>query len=92
MNQASSRIKDDRRIALMMISPALIGLLLFVILPFAIAILISFTNFRLGSPLPIEFLGFEQYRRIWLDPSFRRALLNNGLFALVVVPVQTDRY
>jgi multiple sugar transport system permease protein len=89
MNQAPSRIKDDRRIALIMISPALIGLLLFVILPFAIAILISFTNFRLGSPLPIEFLGFEQYRRIWLDPSFRRALLNNGLFALVVVPVQT---
>jgi multiple sugar transport system permease protein len=89
VNQISSRIKDDRRIALIMISPALIGLMLFVILPFAIAVLISFTNFRLGSPLPIEFLGFEQYRRIWLDPSFRRALLNNGLFALVVVPVQT---
>jgi multiple sugar transport system permease protein len=89
MNPVSSRIKDDRHIALIMISPALIGLLLFVILPFTIAIIISFTNFRLGSPLPIEFLGFEQYRRIWLDPSFRRALLNNGLFALVVVPVQT---
>jgi multiple sugar transport system permease protein len=84
-----SRSRDDLRIALIMISPALLGLMLFVILPFAIAVMISFTNFRLGSPLPIEFLGFEQYRRIWLDPSFRRALLNNGLFALVVVPVQT---
>jgi multiple sugar transport system permease protein len=89
MNPAPARRKDDRRIAFIMLSPALIGLLLFVILPFAIAVIISFTNFRLGSPLPIEFLGFEQYRRIWLDPSFRRALLNNGLFALVVVPVQT---
>jgi len=72
-----------------MAAPALAGLFLFVALPFALAAVLSFTNLRLGSPLPLEFSGLEQYRRIWLDPSFRRALLNNGLFALVVVPVQT---
>jgi len=72
-----------------MAAPALAGLFLFVALPFALATALSFTNLRLGSPLPLEFSGLEQYRRIWLDPSFRRALLNNGLFALVVVPVQT---
>jgi len=72
-----------------MAAPALAGLFLFLALPFALAAVLSFTNLRLGSPLPVEFSGLEQYRRIWLDPSFRRALLNNGLFALVVVPVQT---
>jgi multiple sugar transport system permease protein len=81
--------KDDTRIALLMAAPALVGLLLFVALPFLLAVILSFTNLRLGSPLPIEFLGFEQYRRVWLDPNFRQALLNNGLFALVMVPVQT---
>jgi multiple sugar transport system permease protein len=81
--------KDDTRIALLMAAPALVGLLLFVALPFLLAVILSFTNLRLGSPLPIELVGFEQYHRVWLDPNFRQALLNNGLFALVMVPVQT---
>ncbi len=89
MTQQPLKLKDDTRTALGMAAPALLGLLLFVALPFTLAAVLSFTNLRLGSPLPLEFSGFEQYRRIWLDPSFRRALLNNGIFALVVVPVQT---
>jgi multiple sugar transport system permease protein len=80
---------DDTRTALLMAAPALLGLLLFVALPFLLAAILSFTNLRLGSPLPLQFLGLEQYRRVWLDPNFRQALLNNGLFALVMVPVQT---
>ncbi|AFY91664.1 carbohydrate ABC transporter permease [Chamaesiphon minutus] len=81
--------KDDTQTALLMAAPALLGLLLFVALPFLLALIISFTNLRLGSPLPLQFLGLEQYRRVWLDPNFRQAMLNNGLFALVMVPVQT---
>jgi multiple sugar transport system permease protein len=86
---AIARSTDDTRTALLMAAPALLGLLLFVALPFLLAAILSFTNLRLGSPLPLQFLGLEQYRRVWLDPNFRQALLNNGLFALVMVPVQT---
>lgn len=82
-------LSNHTRVALGMAAPALLGLLLFVALPFALAIVLSFTNLRLGSPLPLQFLGLEQYRRIWLDPSFRQALLNNAVFAGVVVPLQT---
>ncbi len=69
--------------------PALIGLACFVLLPFFLAIILSFTNLRLGSPLPIEFKGIVQYQRIFHDPAFLHALRNNSVFALVVVPVQT---
>jgi multiple sugar transport system permease protein len=75
--------------ALLMSAPALLGLLLFVAVPFVLAVLLGFTNLRLGSPLPLEWLGLEQYRRIFADPTFGRALLNNLLFALLVVPLQT---
>jgi multiple sugar transport system permease protein len=86
----SKRYRERRGLtAALMVSPALLGLLLFVALPFLLAVLLGFTNLRLGSPLPLEWLGFEQYRRIFADPSFTRALYNNLLFALVVVPVQT---
>lgn len=71
------------------ISPAIFGLLFFVALPFVSAILLSFTNLRLGSPLPLEYIGLEQFRRIFHDDAFRQALVNNGVFALIVVPVQT---
>jgi multiple sugar transport system permease protein len=81
--------KDDTRTALLMAAPALFGLLLFVAVPFMLAVIISFTNLRLGSPLPLQFLGLEQYRRVLLDPNFQQALINNGLFALVMVPLQT---
>ncbi|MDJ0799498.1 MAG: sugar ABC transporter permease [Calothrix sp. MO_167.B12] len=85
----NDKFKDDTLTALIMAAPALIGLFLFVALPFALAVGISLTNLRLGSPLPTKWVGFEQYRRIFSDPTFFRALLNNGLFALIIVPVQT---
>lgn len=69
--------------------PALLGLLAFVVVPFVLAVVLGFSNLRLGSPLPLEWVGFEQYRRIFADPSFTRALFNNLLFALVIVPLQT---
>ena len=77
------------RAAWLFAAPALLGLLLFVALPFVLAFVLAFTNLRLGSPLPLEFVGLEQFRRIFSDPAFLRALLNNAVFALVVVPVQT---
>lgn len=80
---------DERYAGLVMVAPAAIGLLLFVAVPFILAVVLSFTNLRLGSPLPMEWVGWEQYKRILSDSSFIRALGNNAIFALIVVPVQT---
>jgi multiple sugar transport system permease protein len=78
---------------LLMSAPALGGLIAFVAVPFVYAVVLSFYNVRLGSPLPPRFFGLEQYRRIFTDPDlsgpFLRALLNNLTFAVVVVPLQT---
>jgi multiple sugar transport system permease protein len=81
--------KHEHLIARLFVLPALIGLLGFVLLPFALAVTLSLTNLRLGSPLPLEFLGVEQYRRIFTDYTFLRALRNTMLFALIIVPLQT---
>lgn len=70
-------------------APALLLLAAFIALPFVLAVILSFTNLRLGSPLPLEFVGLREYARIFADPGFRRALINNLTFAAVVVPVQT---
>ncbi|MBA2483495.1 MAG: sugar ABC transporter permease [Nitrosomonas sp.] len=69
--------------------PALLGLSCFVLFPFLLAVVLSFTNLRLGSPLPTEFVGLTQYQRILTDTAFLHALRNNMLFAMIVVPIQT---
>ncbi|MFF3847721.1 carbohydrate ABC transporter permease [Streptomyces sp. NPDC002328] len=89
----SGRRSRDRLHGLLMSAPALVGLIAFVGVPFVYAVVLSFYNVRLGSPLPPRFFGLEQYRRIFTDPDmsgpFLRALLNNLTFAAVVVPLQT---
>ncbi|MEU0674664.1 sugar ABC transporter permease [Streptomyces sp. NPDC006172] len=91
---ARTRRRDrDRLHGLLMSAPALGGLIAFVGVPFVYAVVLSFYNVRLGSPLPPRFFGLEQYRRIFTDPDlsgpFLRALLNNLTFAVLVVPLQT---
>jgi multiple sugar transport system permease protein len=81
--------KRDHLAGWLFVLPALLGLFAFVLLPFVLAVVLSFTNLRLGSPLPTEFFGLTQYRRIFSDTAFLYALRNNSLFALIVVPLQT---
>ncbi|MGW0946501.1 carbohydrate ABC transporter permease [Streptomyces sp. NPDC002623] len=89
-----ARRNRDRIHGLAMSGPALAGLIAFVGVPFGYAVVLSFYNVRLGSPLPPTFFGLEQYRRLFTDPDlsgpFLRALLNNLTFAVVVVPLQTS--
>lgn len=85
----SRRFGDQTAIALLLAAPALLGLALFVLLPFLLALVLAFTNLRLGSPLPLEFVGMSQFHRIFTNAAFLHALGNNLLFAAVVVPLQT---
>ncbi|MFD0374395.1 carbohydrate ABC transporter permease [Streptomyces sp. NPDC127112] len=91
--QRPRRPNRERLHGLLMSAPALGGLIAFVGVPFVYAVVLSFYNVRLGSPLPPRFFGIEQYRRIFTDPDmsgpFLRALVNNLTFAVVVVPLQT---
>ncbi|WED24630.1 sugar ABC transporter permease [Vibrio sp. JC009] len=54
----------ERKYAIAMGSPALAGLSLFLLLPFLMAIALSFTNSRLLSPNPTELVGLENYREL----------------------------
>jgi len=83
------RLNDQTAAGWLLAGPALLGLCLFILLPFLVALGMAFTNLRLGSPLPLEFVGLKQFQRIFADPDFLRALANNLLFAAMVVPLQT---
>ena len=64
-------------------------LAVFMVVPFILAFYFSFTNERLISPRPTEWVGLRNYTRIFEDELFWKALGNNVAFSLVVVPLQT---
>ena len=73
-----------------MLSPALILIIVFLVVPFLMAVWLSFTNERLiPRPIPTGFVGFRNYERIFTDPEFWQAAWNTFRFAFIVVPFQT---
>lgn len=87
------RLKRDNLAGMLMSAPAVCGLIAFVGVPFVVAVWLSFYNIHVNQPQPSRFWGLTQYRRLFTDPLtsgvFLRSLLNNLVFALVVIPVQT---
>ena len=73
-------------------SPALLMLIVFLLIPFLMAIWLAFTDQRLipNPNLPTQFVGLRNFARLIEDETFHRALLNNFVFAIVVVPIQTS--
>ncbi|MCB1494199.1 MAG: sugar ABC transporter permease [Bauldia sp.] len=79
----------SRRQQWLMLSPAILGLSLIVILPFFLSIWFSFTDQRLvPRPIPTQVVGFRNYERILTDDEFWQAVGNTVLFAVLVVPFQ----
>ncbi|MDQ0825620.1 multiple sugar transport system permease protein [Arthrobacter sp. B2I5] len=72
-----------------MIAPAALLLLAFVFIPAILGFGLAFTNARLISPRPVEFVGMDNFARLFTDPTFYRALLNVAYFTVVIVPVQS---
>ena len=79
------------------ISPALIIIGLFLVLPILLALWVSFSNWNgLGSPLGgrTSFVGTKNYEKLLIDPGlaqrdFGTSIRNNFYYVILVVPLQT---
>lgn len=60
----ASKFTQSNRTGWLMAGPAILLIAGFVILPFFLAIGLSFTNQRLVSPNPTEFIGLSNYRQL----------------------------
>ncbi len=90
-NRGGSAIRrGEARDAFAMMAPAVLLIIVFLVVPFILAILLSFTNERLlPRPIPTQFVGLRNYERIVTDPSFWQAFWNTFRFAFFVVPIQS---
>jgi len=91
VKRKSNRQRNESVMAWVFSTPAIILLIVFLIIPFIMAIGLAFTDQRLvpNPNLPTQFVGFRNFVRLIKDEAFLRGLINNFYFVAVVVPVQT---
>ncbi len=71
--------RRDLRLGLLWISPWLLGFAVFTLVPAALSIAFSFTDYGLlDSPV---FIGLDNYRELARDPMFRVAIVNTLVYA-----------
>ncbi|WP_010277575.1 carbohydrate ABC transporter permease [Paenibacillus senegalensis] len=88
-NKRSNRIADGQATAAWLLSaPSLIIIIIFMIIPFAMSIVYSFTNKMLvANPNnPLQFVGLSNYIRVFTNETAVQAFANTAFFALLFVP------
>ncbi|MDF1488025.1 carbohydrate ABC transporter permease [Tessaracoccus caeni] len=87
--RVSKAARQERNAGWAFITPALILLILFFVIPVVMSFTLGFTNARLGSAAASQFVGFDNFvRALANDPTFWDALRNIAIFVLFVVPIQ----
>lgn len=77
--------RSDARAAAAFVAPSTIGFLAFILLPLAMTVYYSFTNYQLLSPS--HFIGLQNYQHLYSDPLLRQAYRNTALFVIMAVPL-----
>ncbi len=82
----TSRTERKRmRLGLLFILPWIIGFFGLILYPLAYTFYLSMTRF--GGFLPPEWIGFDNYTRLWNDGLFHTSLYNTFYYTLLAVPI-----
>ena len=84
-HQKSSPFRK-RLLPYLVVSPYLLHLFLFVLFPVVFSIVLTFHKWNIISPM--QFVGLDNFVRLFEDRLFWKAILNTLLFLLVHIPLQ----
>ena len=70
----------------LILSPYLVHLLLFVLFPVVFSVVLTFHKWNIIAPM--EYVGLDNFRRLFQDRLFWKAVLNTLQFLLVHIPLQ----
>jgi len=70
-------------------APWIVGFLIFVIVPLGFSLYWSFTDYRVTSAEPAQWLGLENYKTLLFDDqSFRASIVNTLYLTVIGLPLQ----
>lgn len=88
MTGKKTRLRYDKLFGLALISPWLIGFLLFKFLPILASLGISFTDFRLLTPDQTTFVGLDNYAQLLQDEAAGYVLFETIALGITTIPLQ----
>ena len=89
--QITKIFNNEKYVAWIFLMPAILGILIFIIIPVLCSFGLSFAKWDLLNP--IQFVGFENYKEIFTDKVFYQILSNTIVFAFatsvfgVIIPL-----
>lgn len=88
--QRAGVLDRERLLGWLMLSPAVLYILVFVGVPFVLAILLGFSSATIGNPNDFSFVGFANFAEVIHEPQFLTGLRNSviitlGTLALLIV-------
>lgn len=81
--------KKEGIVGWVMLAPAAVLILTFLLVPIGLTFGLAFTNARLVSPEPAHFVGLDNFAALFTDDTFWASLRNTIIFTVVIVPVQS---
>jgi multiple sugar transport system permease protein len=86
---ASHRKQENTFAGYLFASPWIVGFLIFVIVPMGFSLFWSFTDYRVISNQPANWVGFDNYTQLILkDSGFRASIINTLFLTAIGLPLQ----
>jgi multiple sugar transport system permease protein len=82
----SAAERDEARTGWLLSMPAIVLLFMFILVPVAAVILMSFTDYELGYT-GFKWVGFDNYADLFTSRTFRHSLWNTTVYTAIVAPV-----
>ncbi len=89
LSGASRRTQENTFAGYLFASPWIVGFLIFVIVPMGFSLYWSFTDYRVISSEPAQWVGWENYIKLLTrDSGFRASLVNTLYLTVIGLPLQ----
>lgn len=86
---ATRKIQENTFAGYLFASPWIVGFLIFIIVPLGFSLYWSFTDYRVASNEPINWVGVENYSNLILeDEGFRASIVNTLFLTFIGLPLQ----
>lgn len=89
LRRGTARQQDNAFNGYLFAGPWIVGFLIFVVAPMAISLYWSFTNYRVTSTTPPDWVGLQNYTNLlWKDAGFRASIVNTIFLTVIGLPLQ----
>ncbi len=84
-SRARAGARREAMVGVLFVVPAFLLLLTTILVPVAMLVALSFTDYELGD-VAIRWIGLGNFERALADPVFRRSIANTLLYVAIVLP------